>query len=205
MRTATLLLILATLGTWVSGSLVASAAERPSSAKASEGKPNVILIFIDDMGFGDVEFNGGTLAKTPHLNQMAKEGRRFHDFYVGCAVCSGSRTALLTGCHYQRLSMNAVLFPNSKNGLHPDEVTLADMLKEAGYKTTCIGKYRAAPKVLDLATFDQLSQALGQLGHHAILVAAQGLHVHREPLEAQSPLVGMAGRLRQMGRMQQGL
>jgi hypothetical protein len=101
----------------------------------------VILIFIDDMGFGDVEFNGGTKAKTPHLNQMAKEGRRFHDFYVGCAVCSGSRTALMTGCHYQRLSMNAVLFPNSGNGLHPEEVTLADMLKEAGYKTACVGKW----------------------------------------------------------------
>ena len=57
-------------------------------------RPNILFIFIDDMGFGDVEFNGGTKAKTPHLNQMAKEGRRFHDFYVGCAVCSGSRTAV---------------------------------------------------------------------------------------------------------------
>ena len=113
----------------------------PLLATAAPARPNVILIFIDDMGFGDVEFNGGSQAKTPHLNQMAKEGRRFHDFYVGCAVCSGSRTALMTGCHYQRLSMNAVLFPNSGNGLHPEEVTLADMLKEAGYKTACVGKW----------------------------------------------------------------
>jgi arylsulfatase A len=104
-------------------------------------RPNVVLIFIDDMGFGDVEFNGGTLAKTPHLNRMAEEGMRFNDFYVGCAVCSGSRTALLTGCHYQRLSMAAVLFPNSNNGLHPEEVTLADMLKDAGYATACVGKW----------------------------------------------------------------
>lgn len=112
-----------------------------STALADPIRPNVVLIFIDDMGFGDVEFNGGTAARTPHLNTMAKEGRRFHDFYVGCAVCSGSRTSLMTGCHYQRLSMNAVLFPNSNHGLHPDEVTLADMLKEAGYQTACIGKW----------------------------------------------------------------
>jgi arylsulfatase A len=112
-----------------------------TSLLAAAPRPNVIIIFIDDMGFGDVEFNGGTKAKTPHLNQMAKEGRRFHDFYVGCAVCSGSRTALMTGCHYQRLSMKAVLFPNSAEGLHPEEVTLADMLKDAGYKTACVGKW----------------------------------------------------------------
>jgi arylsulfatase A len=72
---------------------------------------------------------------------MAAEGMKFTDFYVGCAVCSGSRTALLTGCHYQRLSMNAVLFPTSNRGLHPDEVTLADMLRAAGYRTACVGKW----------------------------------------------------------------
>ena len=104
-------------------------------------RPNVILIFIDDMGYGDVGFNGATVPKTPNLDQMAAEGMKFTDFYVGCAVCSGSRTALLTGCHYQRLSMNAVLFPNSDRGLHPDEVTLADMLKDAEYRTACVGKW----------------------------------------------------------------
>ncbi len=104
-------------------------------------QPNVILIFIDDMGYGDVGFNGATVPKTPNLDQMAAEGMKFTDFYVGCAVCSGSRTALLTGCHYQRLSMNAVLFPTSDRGLHPDEVTLADMLKAAGYHTACVGKW----------------------------------------------------------------
>ncbi|MEM9702226.1 MAG: sulfatase-like hydrolase/transferase, partial [Planctomycetota bacterium] len=71
-------------------------------------RPNVVLIFIDDMGFGDVGFNGATVPQTPHLDRMAEEGMIFKDFYVGCAVCSGSRTALLTGCHYQRLSMSAV-------------------------------------------------------------------------------------------------
>ena len=112
------------------------------SANAAEApRPNVILIFIDDMGYGDVGFNGATVPKTPNLDQMAAEGMKFTDFYVGCAVCSGSRTALMTGCHYQRLSMAAVLFPNSDRGLHPDEVTLADMLKGAGYRTKCVGKW----------------------------------------------------------------
>jgi len=115
-----------------------AAAESP---RAADSKPNVILIFIDDMGYGDVGFNGATGPRTPYLDRMAKEGMRFNDFYVGCAVCSGSRTALLTGCHYQRLSMLPVLFPNTDEGLHPDEVTLAEMLKGAGYKTACVGKW----------------------------------------------------------------
>ena len=104
-------------------------------------KPNVIIIFIDDMGYGDVGFNGARGPKTPHLDQMGREGMIFDDFYVGCAVCSGSRTALLTGTHYQRLSMNAVLFPPSTKGLHPDEHTIADMLKDVGYRTACVGKW----------------------------------------------------------------
>ena len=93
------------------------------------------------MGYGDVGFNGAKGPKTPNLDKMGTEGMIFDDFYSGCAVCSGSRTALLTGCHYQRLSMNAVLFPNSSKGLHPEEVTIADMLKGAGYRTACVGKW----------------------------------------------------------------
>lgn len=110
------------------------------SLPASE-RPNIVVIFIDDMGYGDVGFNGATGPKTPNLDRMAAEGMRFDHFYVGCAVCSGSRTALLTGCHYQRLSMSAVLFPRSNEGLHPDEVTIADMLGDTGYRTACVGKW----------------------------------------------------------------
>ena len=104
-------------------------------------RPNVVVIFIDDMGFGDVGFNGATGPRTPNLDLMAAEGTRFDHFYVGCAVCSGSRTSLMTGCHYQRLSMNAVLFPHSDHGLHPSEVTIADMLSDTGYRTACVGKW----------------------------------------------------------------
>ena len=111
------------------------------NAQSAHPTPNIILIFIDDMGYGDVGFNGATIPKTPNLDQMANEGMIFDDFYVGCAVCSGSRTALLTGTHYQRVSMSPVLFPRSDKGLHPNEVTLADMLKDAGYRTACVGKW----------------------------------------------------------------
>ncbi len=120
--------------------LFACSVAMPLAAQAAE-RPNVIVIFIDDMGYGDVGFNGATGPKTPNLDRMASEGMKFTDFYVGCAVCSGSRTSLMTGAHYQRLSMNAVLFPNSAAGLHPDEVTIAETLGEAGYATACVGKW----------------------------------------------------------------
>ncbi|GIW80020.1 MAG: arylsulfatase [Gemmatales bacterium] len=112
-----------------------------SPAEAAPQKPNVILIFTDDQGYGDVGCYGAKGFKTPNLDRLAADGVRFTDFYVNCPVCSGSRTALLTGCHYQRLSMQPVLFPNSKYGLHPDEVTIAEVLKQQGYATACIGKW----------------------------------------------------------------
>lgn len=124
-------------------------------------RPNVVVIFIDDMGYGDVGFNGATVPKTPNLDRMASEGMKFTDFYVGCAVCSGSRTALLTGCHYQRLSMNPVLFPNSDKGLHPDEVTLADMLKDAGYRTACVGKWHVGHLPPCLPTYQGFDRYYG--------------------------------------------
>lgn len=103
--------------------------------------PNVVIIFIDDMGWGDVGFNGATGPQTPNLDQMAADGMRMNDFYVGCTVCSGSRATLLTGTHWERLGINRVLYPDSDQALHPDEVTIADMLKDAGYKTACVGKW----------------------------------------------------------------
>ena len=74
--------------------LIAALGLFSGTARSAEAlRPNVILIFIDDMGYGDVGFNGATVPKTPNLDQMATEGMKFTDFYVGCAVCSGSRTA----------------------------------------------------------------------------------------------------------------
>jgi arylsulfatase A-like enzyme len=111
------------------------------SSQVVADKPNVVIIFVDDMGWGDVGFNGATGPQTPNIDQMAAEGMRMNDFYVGCSVCSGSRATLLTGTHWERLGIKRVLFPDSDQGLHPEEVTIADMLKDVGYRTACIGKW----------------------------------------------------------------
>jgi arylsulfatase A len=103
--------------------------------------PNVVLIFTDDQGYGDIGCFGAEGFQTPNLDRMAAEGMKFTDFYVGCPVCSGSRTALMTGSHYRRVNMGAVLFPGSKIGLHPDEITIAEVVKPKGYATACIGKW----------------------------------------------------------------
>ena len=103
-------------------------------------RPNVVLIFVDDMGYADIGPFGATAVKTPHLDAFAREGRRFTSFYA-TPVCSMSRACLMTGCYNVRVSIPGVLFPRSKVGLHPDEVTVAEILKSAGYATAIVGKW----------------------------------------------------------------
>ena len=104
--------------------------------------PNIVIIFTDDQGYGDVGCFGAEGYETPHLDKMAEEGMRFTDFYVAAPVCTPSRAALLTGCYPKRVGLaHRVLFPFSEHGLNPDEVTIAEMLKEEGYATACIGKW----------------------------------------------------------------
>jgi arylsulfatase len=103
--------------------------------------PNVVIIFIDDMGYADIEPFGARGYKTPNLNRMAKEGIRFTDFYVAQAVCTASRTALLTGCYPNRLGLHGALGPNAKHGIHDNEVTIAELLKTKGYATAIYGKW----------------------------------------------------------------
>jgi len=103
-------------------------------------KPNVVLIFVDDLGYGDIGPFGNTKIKTPHLDRMAAEGRKFTSFYA-TPVCSMSRACLMTGCYNARVSVPGVLFPKDSRGLHPDEITLAEIAKSQGYATTCIGKW----------------------------------------------------------------
>jgi arylsulfatase A len=112
-----------------------------TAAAAEKERPNIVLIFTDDQGYGDVGCFGAQGFATPNMDRLAAEGMRFTDFYSGCPVCSGSRTALLTGCHYQRLSVPAVMFPGNKGGLHPNEVTIAEVLKPLGYATAIVGKW----------------------------------------------------------------
>ncbi len=102
--------------------------------------PNIVLIFIDDMGFGDIGPFGNTKLKTPQLDKLAAEGMKFTSFYA-TPVCSMSRACLMTGSYNARVSIPGVLFPGSQIGLHPDEVTLAEVVKQKGYATICIGKW----------------------------------------------------------------
>src|SRR5712692_10175089 len=102
--------------------------------------PNIIMIYADDLGYGDLACYGSKI-RTPNLDRMAAEGVRFTDFYSANALCSPSRAALLTGRYPTRVGVPRVLGPKSTEGLPDDEMTIAEMLKPKGYKTMCIGKW----------------------------------------------------------------
>lgn len=109
-------------------------------------RPNIVLIFMDDMGYGDPECYGGYPYHTPHINQLAAEGMRFTNFYAAQAVCSASRAALLTGCYPNRLSISGAFMPWSTVALNPEEETLAELLKARGYATGMAGKWHLGQK-----------------------------------------------------------
>ena len=113
----------------------------PTIALAADRPPNVVIIFADDLGYGDVGCFGNTTIRTPNIDSLAKDGVRFTDFYVAQAVCSASRTALLTGCYPNRVGILGALGPASKNGIHERETTIAEMLKSRGYATAIYGKW----------------------------------------------------------------
>ncbi|WP_344978571.1 sulfatase [Compostibacter hankyongensis] len=113
----------------------------PAPRTGSPGHPNIIVIFMDDMGYGDVDAYAGTGYTTPNIDRLAAEGMRFTNFYAGEAVCSASRAAILTGCYPNRIGIHGALFPNSKIGLNNKEETVAEVLKKAGYTTGAIGKW----------------------------------------------------------------
>ncbi len=122
-------------------SLLLNAFSISSSAVAVESsKPNIVVIFIDDLGYADIGPFGATRQKTPNLDKMAAEGMKLTSFYAA-PVCSVSRAQLMTGCYGSRVSVPAVFFPGNAEGLHPNESTVAERLKELGYATACIGKW----------------------------------------------------------------
>jgi len=117
-----------------------------ANTSKAKRKPNFIVLFIDDMGYGDIEPFGSKLNKTPALNCMAAEGMKLTSFYVAAPVCTPSRAALMTGCYPKRVglatgSWGIVLFPKDSHGLNPKEKTIASILKDAGYATGCFGKW----------------------------------------------------------------
>jgi arylsulfatase A len=112
-----------------------------TSAAAAERLPNFIIIITDDQGYQDLGCFGSPDINTPNIDRMAAEGMKFTDFYVSAPVCSPSRASLMTGCYCERVSLERVFFPRDNVGLHPNEITIAELLKAVGYATACIGKW----------------------------------------------------------------
>lgn len=119
--------------------------------------PSIILINADDLGYGDLGCYGSTVNDTPHLDRMASEGFALRDFYMGSPVCSPSRGAMMTGCYPPRIGFGsfdgrAVLFPGHAVGLNPGEITIATLLKNAGYATKLVGKWHCGDQPAFLPT-----------------------------------------------------
>jgi arylsulfatase A len=119
----------------------------PLSLAPAAHKPNIVFIFCDDLGYSDIGCNGAEKKKTPNIDRMAEQGVNFTDFHVTAPVCSPSRASLMTGCYPLRVDLARswagpyVLLPADKKGLNPEETTLAEMLKAAGYATGMFGKW----------------------------------------------------------------
>lgn len=127
------------------------------SLRLPHDRPNIILINCDDLGYGDLGCYGSKANVTPHLDRMAAEGLRFTSFCQASSVCSPSRGAMLTGCYPQRIGFGlfegrGVLFPGQGVGLNPSEVTIARLLKDRGYATSCIGKWHCGDQPAFLPT-----------------------------------------------------
>ncbi|MGN6136863.1 MAG: alpha/beta fold hydrolase [Aureliella sp.] len=114
-----------------------------NASKAAAGpQPNVIVILVDDQGYYDLGCYGASEVKTPRIDAMAAGGTRFTDYYAAAPICSPSRAGLLTGCYPRRVGNELwVHRADSRFGIHPDELTLAELFQQSGYKTACIGKW----------------------------------------------------------------
>jgi len=111
-------------------------------AIAEERRPNLIFILVDDQGYYDLGCYGGKEFDTPRIDRMAQEGILFTDYYAAAPICSPSRAGVLTGCYPRRVGLATwVQRADSRKGIHPDELTLAELLQSSGYATACIGKW----------------------------------------------------------------
>ncbi|QDU36931.1 Arylsulfatase [Maioricimonas rarisocia] len=138
----------------------------PSVVEAAE-QPNIILINCDDLGYADIGCFGSTKHRTPNIDRLAAEGMRLTSYYVTSGVCSPSRASLMTGCYPRRVDLHVdhqggwVLFPRGKKGLNPSEVTMAEVLKEAGYATAIVGKWHLGDQPEFLPTRQGFDQYFG--------------------------------------------
>ena len=121
--------------------LLSCLAFRWDVAKGAD-QPNVVFILVDDQGYYDLGCYGATEIETPRIDQMAREGIRFTDYYAAAPICSPSRAGLLTGCYPRRIGLETwVQRADSKRGIHPDELTIGELFQKNGYRTACIGKW----------------------------------------------------------------
>ena len=119
--------------------------QEPQEPDRSDSPPNFVVVFVDDLGYGDLGCFGHPTIQTPHLDRMAQEGMKMTQFYAAASVCTPSRAGLLTG----RLPIRSgtcsdhrpVFFPDSTSGLPASELTVAEALKSEGYRTACVGKW----------------------------------------------------------------
>lgn len=139
----------------------------------SDQRPNFIIIFTDDQGYSDLSCYGGKHVSTPHIDQMAAKGVKMTNFYVAAPVCTPSRAALMTGCYPNRIDMDygsnfGVLLAGDTKGLNPKEVTIAEVLKEAGYKTGIFGKWHLGDQKEFLPTRQGFDEFFGLPYSHDI-------------------------------------
>jgi len=141
------------------GAAAAALSTVPAAAKkAKTSTPNIVLINLDDTGYGDFSFNGAYGYKTPNIDQMAAQGVRFTHFLVAQPISGASRAGLLTGCYPNRIGFAGAPGPGSRTGIHEDEMTMGEVLKQVGYATAVFGKWHLgdAPQFLPLQNgFDE--------------------------------------------------
>ncbi|MDP4289944.1 MAG: sulfatase-like hydrolase/transferase, partial [Bacteroidota bacterium] len=112
-----------------------------NTSNAQQKPPNIVLILMDDMGYGDISCTSAIQYKTPNIDQLAAQGIRFTNYVSPQAVCSASRAGLLTGCYPNRLGISGALSPKAEIGLNPEEETIPEILKQHNYKSAAIGKW----------------------------------------------------------------
>lgn len=144
-----------------------------AAAAESDTTPNFIIIFTDDQGYGDLSCFGGTHVQTPRIDKMAEEGAKLTSFYVAAPLCTPSRAALMTGCYPRRVNLATgddfgVLLAGDRKGLNPGEITIAEVLQAAGYKTGMFGKWHLGDQPEFLPTRQGFAEFLGLPYSHDI-------------------------------------
>ena len=183
---------------WVWGAFVSlGGAIAPCRAADAATKPNIVVIFCDDLGYADIGPLGAQGYSTPNLDRMAADGRKFTDFYVAQAVCSASRTALLTGCYPNRVGILGALGPKSDHGIADSETTLGEALKgkwhkvilaTKGFNATGDGVFHFARTVaLDGLEERRARAGLPPMDQYVCMLEEAGMKVDHASLPAPPP------------------